>query len=186
MAWVPAVIAAGASLIGGSRANRASRDLSGSAHQREVADLRLAGLNPILSGTGGPGSSTPQQDDVATPAVNTGLSLQRAILENRLLRRQEQLVSQQELKTRNEAVHEQQRVAINAAFGAPQAASALEAQSLTNELTRRAVPRAQLETELWTEGARGVAELLKRFGAGGTGERLMERLRTLGELGGVK
>lgn len=183
-AAIPAVVGGLFSLFGGERRNRAEERFAANRHQVEVADLRAAGLNPVLSGTGGAGAPMPDVEDSVSPAVNSAFAVKLQQQELRNMKRQEQLLGQQELKTRIEAINARTQGEITARFGPDQASSALDAQRIANELALRQVPIAQIQEQMWKSAGSILATGLDKIGAANSAADWMRLLRNLGQIPG--
>lgn len=118
--WAPiaaAAVAAGGSILGGQARNRAAsaqaqnqiafqEHMSNTAYQRGMADMRAAGLNPILAyrqgGATTPGGAMAQIQDVVTPAMSTanqvyqtGVAAQKTRADTALVREQKKIAEQE-------------------------------------------------------------------------------------------
>jgi len=82
--WAPAAASLAGSALDAfmvNKTNAQNLNLANTAHQREVVDLRKAGLNPMLSATGGAGAPVPEMKSPASGiqnAVNSALASRQA------------------------------------------------------------------------------------------------------------
>jgi hypothetical protein len=92
--WAAPLVGAGLSFLGGERANRQNVDLSNTAYPRSMADMRKAGLNPILAGKLG-GASTPVMQNTMQPAVASAMQMRQTESNVGLQEQQEALMQEQ-------------------------------------------------------------------------------------------
>ena len=181
MGW-GAVIGAAAGIGGGllgnylnSREMRKQREwmekMSNSAHQREVQDLRNAGLNPILSATGGNGASTPQgqlipMEDPIEKGINSALAI----------RGQESTIGLQDA----EAAQAQSQTALNTA-SAKQAEEQAKLLAVSQDKVRKEISEIDARIKNLDAGAqKSLADA--KFGSGelGTASRIGDTLWEFG------
>lgn len=161
--------------------NMTQIELANTAHQRQVKDLEAAGLNPILSGTGGLGAASPQMQaapvqNILKGVVNSALDARQTLANTRLTKQQEAVSAATEAN-----VHEDTQKKVSEYWANVQNAQtqkALERLHDANAATARQTARsARVQADLDEDGAKVLQSLETAGRAGSSAVQILKAVK---------
>lgn len=137
-----------------SRESRAWQQMmSSTAHQRQVMDMRAAGLNPILSATGGRGASTPRGaeamiSNIGAEVASSAMQARKQSGELKLMGAQTGAQQAAAEKAHADRIYAEQQTA-NARIAAQGLSADATRKAHEAEISSAAAAAARVDKELW-------------------------------------
>ncbi len=122
--------------------------MSSTAWQRAVADMKMAGINPMLSymkgGASSPGGAMPRTEDVLGPAVSSAIAMRRLSEEVKNMQSQRKLMYYQSLQAMSQSSLTNAKAISEIDFARPLSAAQRQFIRVQNKMMSIGMPAAKV------------------------------------------